>query len=135
MPPLAELILDPEVAEVVTTSLWSHAYTVGGVLLALFALARLASERRQPGNTLAWLLGIVLLPYLAVPLFLLLGGRKIRRLLARKRRIRLPVPASARASAATLAHPVAQTIRAHGASEPIGGNTTRLLLTGEDTFA
>ena len=44
MPPLAELSLDPEVADAVTTSLWSHAYTVGGVLLALFALARLATE-------------------------------------------------------------------------------------------
>ncbi|MBC8010695.1 MAG: PLDc N-terminal domain-containing protein, partial [Burkholderiales bacterium] len=72
MPPLAELTIDPAVADAVTTSLWSHAYTVGGVLLALFALARLATERRQPSNTLAWLMGIVLIPYVGVPLFLLL---------------------------------------------------------------
>lgn len=134
-PPLAELTLDPEVADAVTTSLWSHIYTIGGVLLALFGLARLVNERRQPGNTLAWLMGIVLLPYVAVPFLLLLGGRKIRRLLARKRRIRLPVPVELRASADTLAHPVAQTICTNGAGEPVGGNTVRLLATGEDTFA
>ena len=135
MPPLAELSLDPEVADAVTTSLWSHAYTVGGVLLALFALARLATERRQPSNTLAWLMGIVLIPYVGVPLFLLLGGRKIRRLAARKRRIRLPAPASARASAATLSHPVAQTICTSGSGEPVGGNSVQLFTSGEETFA
>ncbi len=135
MPPLAAFILAADVADVVTTSLWSHAYTVGGVLLALFALARLASERRQPGNTLAWLLGIVLLPYVTVPFFLLFGGRKIRRLAARKRRLRLPSPAASRASAATLAHPVSQTICTNGAGEAVGGNTVRLLLSGEDAFS
>ncbi|MCU0793891.1 MAG: cardiolipin synthase [Opitutaceae bacterium] len=134
-PPLAELTLDPEVAEVVTTSLWSHAYTVGGVLLVLFAVARLMSERRQPGNTLAWLMGIVLLPYVGVPLFLLFGGRKIRRLAARKRRLRPFEPDEARASAATLAHPVTQTICTHGAGSPVAGNHVQLVTTGEEAYA
>lgn len=129
-PVLAEI--DPDV---VTTSLWSHLLTVGGVLLALFAIARLVGERRQPGNTLAWLMGIILVPYVGVPLYLLFGGRKIRRLAARKRRIRLPVPASARASAATLAHPVAQAITTNGAGEPVGGNRVLLLRDGEHAFA
>lgn len=132
----AQITLSSEdVTDAVATSLWSHAYTVGGVLLVLFALGRLAGERRQPGNTLAWLLAIVLLPYVGVPLFLLLGGRKIRRLTARKRRIRLPVMPGARASAATLANPVAQSMCTSGAGEPVAGNTTRLLLSGEDAFA
>ncbi len=129
VPVLAEI--DPDV---VTTSLWSHLLTVGGVLLALFALARLLGERRQPGNTLAWLMGIILVPYVGVPLYLLFGGRKIRRLAARKRRIRLPVPPEARATEATLAHPVAHAISTNGAAEPVGGNTVRLLRDGEDAF-
>ena len=134
MPPSVPFLaeIDPDV---VTTSVWSHMLTVGGVLLALFALARLLGERRQPGNTLAWLMGIVLVPYVGVPLFLLFGGRKIRRLAARKRRIRLPVPAEARASAATLANPVAHAVSTNGAAEPVGGNSVRLLRDGEDAFA
>ncbi len=135
MPPLAQLSIDPGVADAVTTSLWSHAYTVGGVLLVLFAVARLMNERRQPGNTLAWLMGIVLVPYVGVPLFLLLGGRKIRRLAARKRRIRPAAPGTARACPETLAHPVAQTMCTNGAGEPVGGNTIRLITSGEDAFA
>ncbi len=129
-PVLAEI--DPDV---VTTSLWSHLFTVGGVLLALFAVARLVGERRQPGNTLAWLMGIILVPYVGVPLYLLFGGRKIRRLAARKRRIRLPVPPEARAAEATLAHPVAQSIATNGAGEPVGGNSVRLLRDGEEAFS
>ncbi len=135
MPFLAEITLPEINPDVVTTSLWSHLLTVGGVLLALFALARLLGERRQPGNTLAWLMAIILVPYVGVPLYLLLGGRKIRRLAARKRRIRLPVPPEARASEATLAHPVAQAISTNGAGEPVGGNTVRLLHDGEDAYA
>ena len=135
MPFLAQLTIDPGVADAVTTSLWSHAYTVGGVLLVLFAVARLMNERRQPGNTVAWLLGIVLLPYVGVPLFLLFGGRKIRRLAARKRRIRAPEVGAARASAATLAHPVVQTMCTNGAGEPTGGNSVRLVTNGEEAFA
>ena len=132
---LAEMTLDPVVADMVKTSLWSYIYTIGGLLLGLFALARLLSERRQPANTLAWLLAIIVLPWLAVPLFLVFGGRKIRRLAARKRRLRLPTPVAARPAATTLAHPVAQTIRTSGAGEPVGGNSVRLLTTGEETYA
>lgn len=132
---LAEITIDPVVTEWVKTSLWSNVYTIGGLLLGLFALARLLSERRQPANTLAWLLAIILLPWIAVPLFLLFGGRKIRRLATRKRRLRLPAPLAVRPSAATLAHPVTQTIRTNGAGEPVGGNSVRLLTSGEEAFA
>ena len=128
--PLAEL--DP----VVKTSLWSHLLTVGGVVLAIFALARLLGERRQPGNTVAWLLSIILVPYVGVPLFLVFGGRKIKRLAARKRRLRrnLPNLPADRARAATLANPTAQTIATNGAGEPLGGNQVRLLTTGLDAY-
>jgi cardiolipin synthase len=126
--PLAEL--DP----VVTTSLWSHLFTVGGVVLAVFALARLLGERRQPGNTVAWLLSIILVPYIGVPLFLLFGGRKIKRLASRKRRLRRPAPSGPHASAASLANPTAQTIVTNGAGAPLGGNEVRLLTTGLDAY-
>jgi len=135
MPLFAEIHLDPEVAEVVSTSLWSHLLAVVGVLLVLFALARLFIERRQPSNTLVWLMAIVFVPYLGVPLYMLFGNRKLRKLAARKRRIRLPVPVACRVSEKTLTSPVAQAIRTNGAGDPIAGNTLRLLRTGEEAFA
>ena len=59
-------------------------FSIAGFVLAFFLVARLMSEKRAPANTFAWLLVIVLLPYVGVPLFLLFGGRKLRKLAERK---------------------------------------------------
>src|SRR5256885_15597652 len=61
-----------------------HLLTVVGFLLAFFAIARLMSQRKQPGNTFAWLFLIVFVPYVGVPLYLMFGGRKLRQLAAKK---------------------------------------------------
>jgi cardiolipin synthase len=112
-----------------------HLLTVGGFLLAIFLIARLMSEKRQPGNTLAWLLGIVLVPYVGVPLYLLLGGRKLRRLVARKSRL-APVPSrETEITAAVARGPVANALVLAGACRPVGGNAVRLLTDGEQAYA
>jgi cardiolipin synthase A/B len=113
----------------------SHLFTVGGFLLAFFLIARLLTEKRQPGNTVAWLLIIVLVPYVGVPLYLLLGGRKLQRLVARKSRLLPTVEGLETVDIASQLTPTAQTVNASGASPPVGGNTVRLLTTGEDAFA
>ena len=112
----------------------SHLLTVGGFLLAVFLIARLVSEKRQPGNTMAWLLVIVLIPYVGVPLYLLLGGRKLRRLVARKSPL-APAPAAGAAAPAAAGDPVAQALAASGASPLLGGNAVRFLTSGEEAFA
>ncbi len=111
-----------------------HLLTMGGVVLALFAVARIISERRQPSNTLAWLLAIVLIPYVGVPLYLVLGGRKLRRLLARKAPFCPSLPGNVPVRAATTASPTAHTATAGGASPPVGGNALHLLTNGEEAF-
>jgi cardiolipin synthase len=69
-------------------------FSIAGFTLALFLVARLMSEKRAPANTFAWLLIIVLVPWVGVPLYLLLGGRKLRRLAERKSRLRPTLPPS-----------------------------------------
>jgi cardiolipin synthase len=101
----------------------------------VFLLARVLSEKRAPANTFAWLLLIVLVPYVGVPLYFLLGGRKLRRLLGRKSRLLPTLPGPAAGPAACAASPVAHTIVSAGAAPPVAGNTVRLLTTGEETFA
>jgi cardiolipin synthase len=112
-----------------------HLLTVGGFLLAIFLVARLMSEKKQPGNTLAWLLGIVLIPYIGVPLYLVFGGRKLRKLVARKSRL-APVPSretSLHSNSAKGAVPHALVLS--GACPPVGGNSVRLLTGGEQAYA
>lgn len=60
-------------------STWNHVAAVLGFALGLLFVLRLLQERRQPSVTLSWLLGVVVAPYLVVPLFLLFSGRKLRR--------------------------------------------------------
>jgi len=127
--------MSDDLTTAVTSSLWSHLFTVVGFLLAVFAIARLMSEKRQPGNTLAWLLVIVLIPYLGVPLFLLLGGRKLQRLAAKKGRILPHLPGVTTATRATANSPTVHTMVAAGACEAVGGNRIQLLTTGEQAYA
>jgi len=113
-----------------------HLLTVGGFLLAFFLVARLLAEKRQPGNTFAWLLVIVLIPYVGVPLYLLFGGRKLQRLIARKSRIAPSLEGSTPPFDLTgQLLPTVQTINASGACPPTGGNHVQLVETGEEMFA
>lgn len=61
-----------------------HLLTVAGFMLALTLVLRILGERRQPGGTIAWLLAILLIPYVGVPLYMLLGGRKLAQRASRK---------------------------------------------------
>ncbi len=126
--------MDPEMTEAVGTSLHTHLLTVGGFMLAVFAIARLVGEKRPPSNTVAWLLMIILVPYVGVPLFLLFGGRKIKRLAKRKRPVMPRVPGVPAVSPAIAALPTAHSLASTGAGEPSGGNTVRLITTGEQAY-
>ncbi len=112
----------------------AHLYTVAGFLLGCFLVARLMSERRAPANTFAWLLVIVFIPWLGVPLYLLLGGRKLRRMAKNKTALLPNVPSICVAEMSHIFAPVAKTVAAAGGFEPVGGNRVRFLLTGEEDF-
>jgi len=109
--------------------------TIGGFVLALLLVARLMSQKKAPANTFAWLLVIVLLPYVGVPLYLIFGGRKLRRLAARKAPLTPHLTHSPATASAFATQPVAHTIMSSGAGAPVAGNRLKLLTTGEDTYA
>lgn len=108
--------------------------TIAMFVLAMFLVAKLVREKRAPVNTVAWLLVIVLLPWLGVPLYLLVGGRKLRRVAKRKSRLYPAMPGAARHVEDTRS-PVVHAIVAAGATTPVSGNSIRFLTNGEDTYA
>ena len=113
----------------------AHLSTIVGFVLAVFFFARLMSERRAPANTFAWLLVVVFVPWVGVPLYLLLGGRKLRRLAKDKKALLPIVPAICLSETREVCAPVAKTVEGAGGFAPVGGNRLRLLETGEDDFA
>ncbi|SEP58725.1 cardiolipin synthase [Loktanella sp. DSM 29012] len=56
--------------------LTTHFEIVFLTLLVLLAAAFMLQQRRTPQSTAAWLLALVVLPYLTVPIFIVLGFRK-----------------------------------------------------------
>ncbi|MSU46098.1 MAG: cardiolipin synthase [Lacunisphaera sp.] len=120
------------VAHPIVNGLLPHLLTVAGFLLAFLAIARLMSERRQPGNTFAWLFAIAFIPWLGVPLYLLFGGRKVRKLAEKKARL-YPTPTIA--PFATAEQNFAAKVFTHnGACPPVSGNRVSFLTTGEESF-
>ena len=56
--------------------LTTHIEVVGVILLTLGVAFILLQQRRSPQSTAAWILFLVVMPYVAAPLFLALGFRK-----------------------------------------------------------
>ncbi|MCM2346550.1 MAG: phospholipase D-like domain-containing protein [Acidovorax soli] len=75
-----------------------HAMVVAAGLLVYVMLTRIDHQRRHPSAALAWVVGIVAFPYVALPLFLLVGSRKFARPLRLPHRpgdMAVPGPAAA----------------------------------------
>ncbi len=108
----------------------SYLASTAGFLFAAVLITHLIRQHRPPTTTIAWLLIIVLAPYAGVLLYLLIGGRKMRKLSAGKRRINLPaVPAPAVLS------DMERLLMAHGVPPATSGNAIVFQMTGEDSFA
>jgi cardiolipin synthase len=67
---------------------WLVSHHVLSIVVAMFTLVFAASiigQRRPTGSALAWVLAVVLIPYVGIPLYLVFGGRKFRREAGRKK--------------------------------------------------
>jgi cardiolipin synthase len=87
-----------------------HALAVIGALLVYVMVTRLRRDRRPPVAAIAWVLALLLAPYLALPLYLVFGGRKHR-----------PGPARPARSAAADQHWTAAYARGFGLAGPVAG--------------
>ncbi|RMF83272.1 MAG: cardiolipin synthase, partial [Nitrospirae bacterium] len=107
-------------------------------LLALLLVPRVIHERRPSGATVAWLLAIGLFPALGVPLYLLLGGRTIRRRIrARTGReeIAPPSPPPLEAELGPVASRCSETLVRVGAPPPVPGPGVRFFEDGVSAYA
>ena len=108
--------------------LLAHLALVVTAALAVVASGALLRERRTPQATLAWLLAIVLVPYVGLPLYLALGARK-------EHRPAIPFPAfPATALADETVHPADRLLRRYGLPGASGGNAVAVLGTGEAAY-
>lgn len=116
----------------IVAAIFSYVFSIGGFLLAILLIARLMKEKRQPSNTLSWLMVIILIPHVGVPLYLLLGGRKLRRLARDKNQLYPPKKPQEpiRFEGWEEGHPL---FRA-AANPPTADNDLEFLVTGQQAF-
>jgi len=65
-----------------------------GFFLAMTLLVHQNREQRSPSSTVAWLLAILLVPYIGVPAYILFGGRKTKRMTKNKADLALDINVS-----------------------------------------
>jgi cardiolipin synthase len=114
------------------TWLISPLLTYLGFALALVLLAHLIGQQRSPSSTIAWLLVILLLPYFGVPLYLMFGGRKMRRMADRKERVYLH--GTSDAGRPLLGGMAEKLLNSFGVPPATAGNRMMLVVTGEDAY-
>lgn len=105
--------------------------TAIGFLLALVLLAHLLRSKRSPASTISWLLVIVLLPYVGVPLYLMLGGRKMRRMASRKEMVYSPEDVSREGEFGAGTERI---LRSFGVPPATKGNRIELLTEGVEAY-
>jgi cardiolipin synthase len=106
-----------------------HVGTVLGFALALVLVARMQIDKRPVPSAWAWMLAIILIPWIGVPLYLALGGRKLRRRAAEK-------PKLYRASREDRPMTAVERVLASGGTPPArGDNDCTLLADGTVAFA
>jgi len=108
--------------------LLSHLLSIVGFLMGFVLVASILASRRAPGTTYAWLLAIVLIPYVGVPLYLVLGGRKLRKGQIKQALYASPQPGAQRGT-------IAEMMCASGAPPIRTANQIDLHLTGEVAYA
>jgi len=108
----------------------AHLALVVVTALSLVAGAVLLRQRRPPQATLAWLLAVVLVPYVGLPLYLALGTRKRRRASPG-----LPTLAAPEPTLSPTAGEMDRLVRSYGLPGAADGHAFTLLGTGEAAYA
>jgi cardiolipin synthase len=105
-----------------------------GFGLALVLLAHLLRQQRSPSSTIAWLLVILLLPYIGVPLYLIFGGRKMRRRARRKEQVYDSGAGDPDDLGSAIGGSAEKILRSFGVPPATPGNQLELIRTGEEAY-
>jgi len=107
-----------------------HGVLIAGELMALAALLHMIYHRRTPSSMIAWLLAMLLLPYVAVPLYFILGTRK-----RQPGRYKSPFDLKETDKAVPRSNPIDGILRNNGVPGATGGNTVDFLFSGTEAYA
>ncbi|WP_406699748.1 phospholipase D-like domain-containing protein [Singulisphaera sp. Ch08] len=109
----------------------SQLLTTLGFVLGIILVAHLLRSRRSTSSTMAWLLIIVLVPYLGVPLYLMIGGRKMQRRAESKEQV---YHRRRKPSSETSGGPAERILQSFGIPPATLGNMVEPVTSGEEAY-
>jgi cardiolipin synthase A/B len=122
--------MEPVIASFVGVEWVVHVAIIVGFLLAVVLITHILLEPRSPSGTVAWLLAIILIPFVGVPLYLLIGGRKTSRTAATKEHLDFPEPPDV-----DIHSPMDKLLRTYGFPPASTGHRVTLCTTGEEIYS
>lgn len=110
--------------------LYAPALAVLGIVVAVLLLVRDLRRHERPATSLAWLVSIIVIPYVAAPAYYFFGTRKLRKIARGKLTLAEPgeEPAPARDPG------LAGVLRAYGMPPVRSGNTFELVADGAEAW-
>jgi cardiolipin synthase len=111
----------------------AHLFSVVIALLMFVLVARVLSRQRRPSASLAWILALVLVPYIGIPAYFLFGGRKIRSLRDDKHTLHKMEPNSD-ALLLKFDHPAEDVLTSEGVRPPSAKNRVDFVADGVEAF-
>ncbi len=111
--------------------IYTHIALIVGFLLAVILISHLLRQNRSPSSMAAWLLIILIFPYVGVPLYLMIGGRKMRRLAADKNKL---VLSKNTFSSSFRLPPVSRFLQTYNLPGATDANTLSLCTIGEQVY-
>lgn len=111
-----------------------HLLTIAGLALGLLLVASIQRQHNRPAVSIAWLLAILAIPWLAVPAFLLVGGRKLRKQAQRKTELYRPMLRRPEGEP-TMEDTIENVLMTAGMPSPRAGQRVEFLGAGEQAYA
>ncbi len=110
---------------------FEHIISVTTAILTLIFVSAILRAKKPAGNTMAWLLTILIAPYAGAPLYLIFGGRKLPTKLAHKRNLYQP---GSQPETPPGTDGLQRILRASGIPQPRQNVSIKLLPTGHEAF-
>jgi cardiolipin synthase len=109
----------------------SHFSMIAGVAMTLVLVSRMVRQRRSATSTTAWLMAILLIPWIGIPAYLVFGGRKLSAALMLKPPLGSTQPAAALPPGQAGAD---QLLQSYGLPRAQSGNRFSLCADGVDIY-